>query len=445
MQGGHAEPSAYDLWLDRRLATGRDPTWLAEHSIFAAATVCRHLGLNLVDAESLSASGGDLAGEAQAAGFGVLSRGPQAFRAALDALAAAAAGSGAKPHAAFGSLHEIFRKNYADFPEFDGFRDILRDCVLDHWPFAACATVLGKVQQERRLQSVLAASQATGADPIVIQALLVEAGALAADDPRSFARQTFDARRHGGMIAEIPQLVCISRMCAEMGASKREFECLEADGVLHPVIRNPLVNNRWRLSDGLHLVEELLATACPVARDNDAWETLQAARRRMGMGLRILLEGLRRGMLRAGQQTGRSGYAALLIAKENVDCLARAFQEVQPERVPGALALSAFSRSIGLRDRSCFRSLVEDGHTPASAIRHLATGPALPALSEAHVAQFHRRFVTVPTLAAELGLHRNTVRTCLRDAGVPRFSPGGKDYGNIYLRQDFDFRIFLRR
>ena len=32
------EPSPYDIWLDARLATGRDETWLARHSLYAGTT-----------------------------------------------------------------------------------------------------------------------------------------------------------------------------------------------------------------------------------------------------------------------------------------------------------------------------------------------------------------------------------------------------------------------
>ena len=37
-------PSAYDLWLDRRLEDGSDDTWLKDHPVFVVTTLCRMLG-----------------------------------------------------------------------------------------------------------------------------------------------------------------------------------------------------------------------------------------------------------------------------------------------------------------------------------------------------------------------------------------------------------------
>ena len=37
-------PSAYDLWLDQRLETGEDVSWLAEHNLFTATTICSLFG-----------------------------------------------------------------------------------------------------------------------------------------------------------------------------------------------------------------------------------------------------------------------------------------------------------------------------------------------------------------------------------------------------------------
>jgi len=45
-QEDFVDPTPYDLWLDNRLQTGTDATWLTETSLQAAILFCRLLGEN---------------------------------------------------------------------------------------------------------------------------------------------------------------------------------------------------------------------------------------------------------------------------------------------------------------------------------------------------------------------------------------------------------------
>ncbi|MGS4947735.1 hypothetical protein ACVDG3_19845 [Meridianimarinicoccus sp. RP-17] len=44
--------------------------------------------------------------------------------------------------------------------------------------------------------------------------------------------------------------------------------------------------------------------------------------------------------------------------------------------------------------------------------------------------------MTVPSLADETGQPRGTNSRLLTAAGIARFSPDGRDFGSIYLRDD---------
>ena len=44
--------------------------------------------------------------------------------------------------------------------------------------------------------------------------------------------------------------------------------------------------------------------------------------------------------------------------------------------------------------------------------------------------------MTLTTLAAESGSHRNTVAARLKAAGAHPFAPGGEDFGQIWLRKE---------
>lgn len=95
-----------------------------------------------------------------------------------------------------------------------------------------------------------------------------------------------------------------------------------------------------------------------------------------------------------------------------------------------------FGRSVGLRDEGYFLALVEAAHVPAVQMVNPATGRPQHYLRPEDMAAFHRRFVTLTTLAAETGRHRNTLRGQLAAGGVARFAADGRSFGPVYLREE---------
>ena len=107
------KPSPYDLWLDQRLEDGRDGTWLANQSLYAATTFCRLLGLELLRLkDQIDQEQEAKLRAAQAAGFAVARQGEEAIGAAFDRLAAAASGKNDQPHKAFGDLFTKLSRDY---------------------------------------------------------------------------------------------------------------------------------------------------------------------------------------------------------------------------------------------------------------------------------------------------------------------------------------------
>ncbi|WP_255013055.1 hypothetical protein [Roseovarius sp. M141] len=59
-------------------------------------------------------------------------------------------------------------------------------------------------------------------------------------------------------------------------------------------------------------------------------------------------------------------------------------------------------------------------------------------MTKADIAAFHRRFVTLSTLVGESGERWNTILVHLKGSGMRPFSPGGEDFGHLYLREDVE-------
>ncbi|MGY6410818.1 MAG: TniQ family protein [Alkalilacustris sp.] len=427
------EPNPFDLWLDRRLEDGRDDTWLAQLSTFAAATTCRLFGQELLRQENGATDTADEAPRrAQAAGFAVASSGQAAIRSALDRLAAAATGHKETAGKAFRDLYAKLAWEYAGEADFDPFRRILRDCILDTWPIAPGTEVLGEVLEERRLHSVSTATAEIGTQRN-LAAILEDRGVLQKDDPRPASRRVFDARRHAPLLAEIAALVGPQALCAALGASRSELKALIADGVLTPFIGAPCIKERWRLSDAQALLSVLQAAAVPVAAGAPGWQRLVLMRQHTGVGMDRMISGIREASLSAGCSSAQAGFTGILVRWDEVERLAS-------DHVSASVGIPAgtFGRSIGLRDNGLFLTFISAGHTPATRWRHPVKRNERFYMTEADIAAFHARYVTLPVLERECGTHRDTLRARLATAGVRPFSDAGQSFSPIYLRKNVE-------
>ncbi|WP_334063341.1 TniQ family protein [Limimaricola cinnabarinus] len=435
-------PSGYDRWLDGRLQDGRDDTWLKGHSLFAATTFIRLLGQALLHGDKQNHAR-DI-GAAHNAGFEVARHGEATISQTLNRMAAAATGHLDEPKKAFGAMYPALSKDYLEENGFERFRELLRECILNHWPVAAGDVLMGKVVTERRLHSVVTAAREIGIGAQVVEHHLIDAGAIQTSDERPRSRKTFDAEAYADLLAEIPALVGSLTLRRAMGATKREFEGLVEEGVLAPRTRMPGVRHPWRLSDGLDLVDELRAKANLLSAIDDEWETLLHSGQRTGISLSALVDAIRGDRLTVAKTEGDTGFHGFVVSKAEVHTAA--LFERRPEAstidLPGEMSAAEFGRTVGLRDRGNFASLIEAGHTPAEIHINPKTGRSQYRLSANDILQFHRRFVTLPTFARETGQHPNTLKGLLAKANISHFSPCGQDFGPVYLRSEASSVLF---
>lgn len=429
-------PSPYDHWIDDRLATGQDKTWLAQHPLYAATTFCRLLGtelLRLDPAFSLDAIAQRRS--AQARGFDVARQGKVAIRDALDALAAFADGAHDGPKKAFGGLYSSLSKDYLDEEAFAPFRDILRDCILDVWPVAVGEDLLGVTQSVRKLHSISSAATETGIGAFLLDQFLVAAGAFDEGDARPVARKTFNAAQYAALLSEIPTLVGPIEMELAMGATRSQFASLAADGILVPRIDVPTIKSPWRVSDGLMLVAELKEMAVPADPTDKHWESIQRAKSRSSISVGTIIAAIRHGRLKLGRRTDVTGYAGFCVLKAEINELG---PKTRPVPSHSHMTAAAFDRSIGKRGQGWFERLSAAGHTPSTRMPHPKLGGMRTFASQADQEVFHARFMTLSTMAKEVGADRRVIISKLNAVGIGPFAPKGESYGGLYLRSEVE-------
>ncbi|WP_378946802.1 hypothetical protein [Paracoccus sp. R86501] len=315
MDGPAAVPTAYDLWLEQRLERGEDPTRLSGHSLYAATTFCRSLGGEVLRIKGHDAADPQTFRHASlAVGFDVVRRGVEAIRDALHDLAAGANGFLNEPQKAFGSLWKEMRDYHQDNEAFEPFADILLGVVLEIWPIAEGAVLLGQKVSHRKLHSVTTAAMALRVTERRLRPLLVEAGIIAADDPRPDSRSVFDAQSHGVTLGVIGSLVTDPQMRRAVGMTEAELRSLEQDGVLQPRTRLPGARLRWLEADGKALVDELNALA-----DTDTgtakWETIQMAQANSKVAVGRIIAAIRARKIRVRVPAGNASYHGFKVCR----------------------------------------------------------------------------------------------------------------------------------
>lgn len=361
-----------------------------------------------------------------------------------ESLARIARACDAEPNKAYGSLFASLNREYMKDEGFEPYRRILREVILDHWPIAAGKELLGQVVEERRLHSLVMASQETGIGPGVLGHFLVEAGALPGDDDRPPRRRLFDAKSYADLLTEIPTLVGPITIREAIGATKMELEAFEKEGLLIPRTRVAKGKNPWQISDGVDFVARLCQRAIPIADNAPEWETLLLARKRTRVSLRDQVDAIHDKRLTLGKRSAVRGLHGLVVRKSEVDHLRISrtrnslpkVENVAKSGQPALMSVAEFGRFVGLRDRGNFISLIEAGHTPAARHTTPKTGREQYLLSAEEIASFHARFVTLTTLSDKTGNHRNTLKSLLEASRVARFVPGDQDFGPVFLREE---------
>ena len=150
------------------------------------------------------------------------------------------------------------------------------------------------------------------------------------------------------------------------------------------------------------------------------------------------LNAARSGAITLGRVEG-SGFSGLRLRRDEVSGLGSGPSHDLAARLIPAVA---FGISVEIKDKGRFKALAVGGHTPATRKRHERTGVENLYMSTDDIAAFHRRFVTISTLAAESGRAIPQVRAALKRAGVSAFAPGGQDFGRIFLRKDAERALF---
>lgn len=425
LEPAEVEPTHYDQWLDKRIATGVDETFLADKPLYAATSFCRLLGNELAPGKIH---------QIHQIGFNFASQGEDAIFEAFDQLAVRARSALDEPKKTFGKLYsnldEISRSNAENNP----FCNILRRYILRNWQIPAGKPVLGHKLPERQIHSVTSFAQTCGIQTRLAKRFLNYLEIVDANNTLPDNRTIFPVKQVKAISAIIPNLVGLKAMCQAMNANRTELFALRDSHILKLRFPELEINKPWLISDGLELIKDLKAHAVPVSNGASDWETLHSAHFRKKLPLNLIIEAVRNGILPLGCRDGVAGYRSLCVRRADLDDVAAELAQGSTSPFPqGGTTLSAFGRSIGVRDTKILRRLFEHGHSPASIPPCPAQNRMTPSLTKDDITLFHSKYATLTTISKRTGKHRNTLRSRFTHVSLKPFRYDGESFPGIYL------------
>lgn len=430
LAGAAVAPSAFDRWLDRRLETMTDDTWLGRHPLHVVTTICELVGHLIADEGGAVGREGDAIDlhRAFAAGFDCMIGGQGALEDLLDRRLANRAPTDG-PQKVLRPLHKKLGQTFLYDPGFDVFRDLIRERVLDRWPIAAGENVLGIRLAKRSLHSIASLSQETGEDSGTVRRRLAAKRIIDPSDDRPDTQITFPALAYHQFAPDLSELVFQAEVRKTMGATVRQFDGLIAEGLIAPRVAGQNLRRGWSMEDGLALLGRLQLTATTIAPGEAGWVQLHDAARQFRAPLSSIFTAVDEARVVVGKVAGSEGYGAIHVRADEIIAMFR-----NPQRV--GLAPSAFGVSVGVKTGGAIQLLIDRGDMTVTELKDARTGVVHQRVLHSDEASFHARFLTIRTTATETSLSSRKLSGLFHVRGVtPVETPRGTVAG-VFDRQD---------
>lgn len=360
--------------------------------------------------------------EVEATGFNILAAGQDVLRHSLrESMERWPKGkNAASTNAFFGSLHIWLTYRGGD-PSYDFLRCIIRELMVSRQAMRAEVTIYGVPAGAPRLQSVLTASEETGAHPKRLQRLLIATGVLHEKSARVSAHKaTFPTdQRAAEVLAHVSR--CISKAAAAkyINAPRVQFDLLHKTGLITPFIKSGSVlkDHGFDTKDLDAFLEQLFAPMRGPAPDGVQVVQIPSAAKRANCSavevVRMILDGRLTRIYRRPQTEG-----FLSVLADPVEIRAALGR---PER-PG---LSIAQVRDQMRwSRPVIDALIAQGWLRAQTVKNPTSRRMQKVIQPEDLANFDRHYVTLATLGRELRLSLITIKMAFEERDIaPAFDP----------------------
>ncbi|WP_081972969.1 TniQ family protein [Paracoccus sanguinis] len=427
-------PTALETYLSHRCYGEQLPCWADQLGIPALCRASELLGL-LIERGGRAAFR-DVTPEGRRVmagiGFATLAAGPASIRAALDHVRSSDPEmAGNQPHPQFGEFQRLLGSNWKNSSEFGPIRDIVRDYLVDHFPFADGADVLGETLPQRRLHSLHSARKVIRRRMPFFEDALIDRGLARRRADESFELlSTLTVDLVDELRAERESLLLEKEAARRFGLTVESFRTLVNAGIVpHRTHVRPHKHRQfWE-----HEVDAVLSRfTTPMIAINEIGdedlETVTRATVRASCSLAEIADALMSGRIRpAGVLRGKRRFDHILI---NVPELKAALPR---EAVSGLPRIATF-RKLRITNAT-LNWLLAEGLLRSDHARSPDSRLIIEMIDKDSLDRFQRDYVSLGELAYDSPTSPAALYARLRSAGIAAFLDQ-KPLSRIYRRAD---------
>jgi len=410
-------------YLARRLDHVEPAGWLASMPAYAAAHACEMIGI--ADISGVHSSWKDatdlLRHRAGAAGYSILSSGPEALRDFFRDLRRAAPAEEFGFRKVYGRIFDLMSRDRLG-ETHEAVRAVLREHLLETVAFDKGDIVLGKEVAERRFHSVRSLGLELALDARCVRRRLDALGLIRSEDSElPNDRVLLDAAKHRDVIGKLPSL--LTRADAEKYLGLTHYQAYALDSSLIAPFRADglkWIDHLFLRSDLDAYLARLTTMATPFdAKGEEEQEDFQlvgkAAHRAkcpQMVILRLLLDGQ---LQKVRLDPARRGISAIMV------------DVVELRSATSAPAKLLTTRGVGI-ELGCSRmvadALVKSRILPSVKGRHPVNNSRCVMVARTEVQAFKKEFVSLHNLAGEVGRYPRGLKTTLSKLKVkPSLDP----------------------
>jgi hypothetical protein len=364
---------------------------------------------------------------AGAAGYEIASRGDRAIRGFLFGLKNKdKRDSRDGPHADWGILYNWLEDTRDR--DIEPLLELARDVAQSIYPIPAGRKLLHAKVAERRMHSVWSASIEHGIHVDVLRSQLSVAGAIDPQIGQFDNHILFPAALHQELLQRLARGITDLPARTRLNCERQIFPLLVAARIVSPIVD---VESGCRLFDPVDLdqfMARMVGGAEPYEKAPEDMVSIAKARMKVGCSqteiVRLVLD---RRLTKLGTLNGRSGYASLLVAPDEIRPLVHTGHL-------GGIVITDIAKDFGIPHAGLVQLL--DLQLPTEHRMHPVRRCMQQLVDQCVYDEFKSKFVSLRDLSRSAGLNAKTVMVQLRSNGIlpeEHFPPGVYIYAKAKL------------
>ncbi|AVW91380.1 TniQ family protein [Celeribacter baekdonensis] len=406
----------YERHVLRVLAGDLSPLgWADVFPLDALGTLSEILGVAKVfgaDRQLFDCDPDDMA-QAMDEGFGTLARGRNSVKALFMDLRTRSGEPQLRPQGRYGPVYDWLKRGAGVAPEFEPMKALLREHIIESWPFEAGTDVLGHRLEKRRFHSALSAAHEYGIRPQHVINLMKDAG-ISGTLNLPAVEQIYAATEVRNVVGAVSGAISMTKAQQLLGVTRTQMQTLISAGNLTHSVGGEHTRPRFSEEDITQFLER--HARFPVAKEV-SWALrgydIASAARKYGVSVAVVYAAVLSGEL--SKTTRATDYLQFSVIRLDVEEADRVLGRDYPI---GWQTISNVSKELGV-GVAFLRELSEKGFLELRDDQDERTHQGKTVVSSDSARAFGDMYVSRRLLARRNGVQVREIQKRMDAAGIP--------------------------